>query len=138
MNEQSITISWDNNADGYSDILVVGNVDGRTHFRETFLSLDRIPPIYDISEKETSSNNTERSATIALLSPIIARMQMADKTSGQLISEQEYDLRFSFTDLVTIRKFAEIAGIRFDERKFRSRREFRMYVQSLMKEDKRN
>lgn len=35
-----------------------------------------------------------------------------------------------------IRKFAEIAGIKFDERKFRNRREFQMYFGESMKEYK--
>ena len=38
---------------------------------------------------------------------------------------------------MTIRKFAEIAGIRFDEQKFRNRREFRMYARSLLKMENR-
>lgn len=59
----------------------------------------------------------------------------SDKTSGQIISEQIQNSKFTLTDLVAIRKFAEIAGIKFDEQKFRNRREFRMYVRELMKEE---
>ena len=51
------------------------------------------------------------------------------------MSEQIQNSKFPLTDLVAIRKFAEIAGIKFDERKFRNRREFRMYVRELMKEE---
>lgn len=44
------------------------------------------------------------------------------------------DVIFPLTDLITIRKFAQIAGIKIDERKFRNRREFQMYFRELMKE----
>lgn len=42
-------------------------------------------------------------------------------------------MRFPFTDLPTIRKFAEIAGIEFDESKFSNRREFQQYFENLIK-----
>lgn len=83
---------------------------------------------------ETSGESAGNSATIALLTQLIAIIRKSDKTNGQIISEQEHNFKFLFTDLVVIRKFAEIAGITFDERKFRNRIEFRMYVQSLLKQ----
>lgn len=49
------------------------------------------------------------------------------------MNEQERNLKFPLTDLVVIRKFAEIAEIQFDETKFHNREEFRMYIRSLMK-----
>ena len=132
MNEQSITICWEKNADGSTDISVNGDIDGYTHFREAFLSLDNIPSVYCVSDKETSGESAGKSATIALLTQLIGIIRKSDKTGGQIISEQIQNSKFPLTDLVTIRKFAEIAGIRFDEQKFRNRREFRKYVQSLM------
>ena len=134
MNEQSITIRWERNADGSTDISVSGDKDYQTHFREAFLSLDNMPPLHDITERETSSESAGKSATIAFLTQLIEIIRKSDKTSGQIVSEQMQNSKFPLTDLVIIRKFAEIAGIKFDERKFRNRREFRMYVQSLMKE----
>ena len=68
---------------------------------------------------------------------LIAIIRKSDKTSGQIISEQMRNSKFPFTDLVPIRRFAEIAGIKFDEQKFRNRREFQMYFQSLLKGNKR-
>lgn len=38
MNEQSITIRWDKNPDGSTDISVSVDIDGQTYFREAFLS----------------------------------------------------------------------------------------------------
>lgn len=136
MNESSITIRWEKNADGGTDISVSGDIDGQTHFREAFLSLDNMPPLYDITERETSGESAGKSATIALLTQLIAIIRKSDKTSGQIISEQIQNSKSTLTDLVAIRKFAEIAGIKFDERKFRNRREFRMYVRSLLKMEK--
>ena len=74
--------------------------------------------------------------TAALLKQldIIGIIRKSDKTSGQIVSEQIQNSKLPFTDLVTIRKFAEIAGIKFDERKFRNRREFREYFGKLIRE----
>ena len=135
MNESSITIRWEKNPDGCTDISVSGAEDGQTLFREAFLSLDRLPSLHDITERETNGESAGKSATIALLTQLIGIIRKSDKTSGQIVSEQIQNSKFPFTDLVAIRKFAEIAGIKFDERKFRNRREFRMYVQSLMNKD---
>lgn len=135
MSESSITIRWEKNADGGTDILVSGEKEGQTHFREAFLSLDMLPPLYDISETKTSGESAGKSATIAFLTQLIGIIRKSDKTSGQIISEQIQNSKFPLTDLVAIRKFAEIAGIKFDERKFRNRREFQMYFRELMKEE---
>ncbi len=137
MNEQSIIIRWDKNPDGSTDISVNGDIDGHTHFREAFLSLDMLPPLYDISETETSGESAGNSATIALLIQLIAIIRKSDKTSGHIITEQVRNSKFPLTDLITIRKFAQIAGIKIDERKFRNRREFQLYFRELMKEYKR-
>lgn len=136
MSESSITIRWEKNADGGTDISVSGEKEGQTLFREAFLSLDRLPSLYDITERETSGESAGNSATIALLTQLIEIIRKSDKTSGHIITEQERNSRFPLTDLITIRKFAQIAGIKFDERKFRNRREFRMYVRSLLKMEK--
>ena len=66
MNEQSITIRWEKNADGGTDISVNGDMDGYTHFREAFLLLDNMPSLHDITERETSGESAGKSATIAL------------------------------------------------------------------------
>ena len=105
--------------------------------REAFLSLDNMPPLHDITERETSGESAGKSATIALLAQLIGIIRKSDKTSGQIVSEQIQNSKFPLTDLVAIRKFCEIAGIKFDERIFRNRREFQMYFQSLLKENKR-
>lgn len=133
MNESSITIRWVKNPDGSNDISVSGDINYQTHFREAFLSLDNMPPLHDITERETSGDSAGNSATIALLTQLIAIIRKSNKMSGRIISEQERNLKFPLTDLIAIRKFSEIAGIKIDEGKFRYRREFRMYVQSLFK-----
>ena len=137
MNEQSIKIRWVKNPDGSTDISVSGEKEGQTHFREAFLSLDNIPSVYCVSDKETSGESAGKSATIAFLTHLIEIIRKSDKTNGHIVSEQIQNSKFPLTDLVAIRKFAEIAGIKFDKQKFRNRREFRMYFQSLLKENKR-
>ena len=133
MNESSITIRWEKNADGGTDISVSGDINYQTHFREAFLSLDNMPPLHDITERETSGESAGNSATIAILTQLTAIIRKSDKRSGKIITEQMRNSKFPFTDLIPIRRFAEIAGIKFDERKFSNRREFQMYFQSLLK-----
>lgn len=135
MNEQSITIRWDKNPDGSTDISVNGAEYGQMLFREAFLSVDRLPMVHDISETNTSGESAGNSATIALLTQLIEIIRKSGKTSGHIITEQERNSKFPLTDLITIRKFAQIAGITIDERKFRNRREFQMYFRELMKEE---
>lgn len=137
MNEQSITIRWEKNADGGTDISVSGEKEGQTLFREAFLSLDRLPSLHDITERETSGESAGKSATIALLNSLIGIIRKSNKMSGCIVTEQERNIKFPFTDLITIRRFAQIVGIEIDERKFRNRREFQMYFQSLLKEGER-
>ena len=137
MNESSITIRWDKKPDGSTDISVNGDIDGQTHFREAFLSLDMLPSLYDITERETSGESAGNSATALLLCSLIEIIRKSNKINGHIITEQERNSKFPLTDLITIRKFAQIAGIKIDERKFRNRREFQMYFRELMKEYKR-
>ena len=111
-------------------------MDGRTLFGEPFFWWNLLPPLYDISETNTSGESAGNSATIALLTQLIAIIRKSDKTSGHIITEQKRNSKFPFTDMIIIRKFAQIAGITVDERKFRNRREFQMYFRELMKEDK--
>lgn len=85
-----------------------------------------------------SGEGAGNSVTIALLTQLIAIIRKSDKTSGQIISEQMLNTKFPLTDLVAIRKFCEIVGVKFDERKFRNRREFQMYFREFMEEYKGN
>lgn len=132
MNESSVTIRWEKNPNGSTDISVSGDKDYLPHFSEAFLSLDTL---HSVDERETSGESAGNSATIALLTQLIAIIRKSDKTSGQIISEQRRNIKFPFTDMPPIRRFAEIAGIKFDELKFRNRREFQLYFQSLLKEN---
>lgn len=72
MNEQSITIRWDKNPDGSIDISVSGDKDYLPHFKEAFLSLDTFPSVHSVDERETSGDSAGNSATIALLTQLIA------------------------------------------------------------------
>lgn len=134
MNEKSITIRWEKNADGGIDISVNGAEDGQTLFRETFLSVDRLPMVHDITERETSGDSAGNSATVAFLSSLIGIIRKSNKMSGCIVTEQERNMKFPLTDLITIRRFAQIVGIEIDERKFRNVREFREYFGRLIKE----
>lgn len=85
MNEQSITIRWDKNPDGSTDISVSVDIDGQTYFREAFLSLDMLPPLYDISETKTSGESAGNSATVSLLRNLIEIIRKSNKINGHII-----------------------------------------------------
>lgn len=125
MNESSITIRRVKNPDGSNDISVSGDINYQTHFREAFLSLDNMPPLHDITERETSGESAGKSATVALLSSLIGIIRKSNKMNGRIVTEQERNIKFPLTDLVHIRRFSQIVGIEIDERKFRNVREFR-------------
>ena len=55
----------------------------------------------------------------------------------RLFTDREIDSMFEFKELYTIRRFAEIAGVKFDESKFTNRKEFQEYFQKWLKEDKK-
>ncbi len=135
MNEQSITIRWEKNPDGSTDISVSGDKDYLPHFSEAFLSLDTLPSVHSVDERETSGESAGNSATASLLRSLIVIIRKSNKINGHIITELERNSKFPLTDLITIRKFAQIAGIKIDERKFRNRRDFQMYFRELMKEE---
>ena len=134
MNEQSITIRWVKNPDGSTDISVSGAEDGQTLFREAFLSLDRLPSLHDITARETSGESAGKSATITLLNSLITPIRNSNKINSCIVTEQERNMKFPLTDLITIRRFAQIVGTEIDERKFRNVREFREYFGKLIRE----
>ncbi len=132
MNESSITIRWERNPDGYTDISVCGEVDNQRYFKEAFLTLDRVPPLHGISETEISGESAGKSATITLLNLLTEVIGKSDKQSGHIITEQERNSKFPFIELVAIRKFARIAGIEIDERKFQNVSEFRRFFRTIL------
>lgn len=131
MNHSSITISWEKNSDGSTDISVSGEINSVPYFKEAFLTLDTPPFIYGVTERDTSAENAGNSATIALLNILTDVIRKSDKTEGRIISENEQNKKFQLLDMTTIRKFAMLAGIKIDESKFRNLSEFRQYIQRL-------
>ena len=133
MNESKLTIRWMQNDDWSTDISVCGEVNSLPRFKEVFLSLAKPIPIYDIKVDKTSSESATNSATTTLLTNLIGIIGKSVKADGHVISEKERNKTFIFSDLITIHKFAEIAGIELDESKFSSRREFQRYFNELLK-----
>lgn len=136
MNEQSITIRWEKIPMAVpiyrlAEIRIICRISARHFYRWThflrYISVD---------ERETSGESAGISATTTLLSNLIGIIRKSVKTDSRIVDKNDFDMRFPFTDLPTIRKFAEIAGIEFDERKFSNRREFQMYFRELIKEYK--
>ena len=134
MNVSSITIRWEKNPDGGTEIKVEGRREYMPYFREAFLSVEMPYAVNYVTERETRGESAGKSATLALLSNLIKIIRNSNKTNGRLINGKEHSLKFPLTDLITIRKFAEITGMEIDETKFRNRREFQMYFKTRLKE----
>lgn len=134
MNHSSITISWEKNSEGSTDISVNGDVNSVPYFKEAFLTVDTPPFIYGVTEKETDGENAGNSATVALLNILTNVIRKSDKTEGQIIGESEQNNRFQLFDMATIRKFATLAGIKIDGAKFRNLSEFRQYFNIRIKQ----
>ena len=121
------------NDDGSTDISVRGEVNSYPYFKEAFLSLDKPTPVRDITEEKTESESGANSATTTLLTNLIGIIRQSVKTNSRIVDKKDFDMRFPFTDIIAIRKFSEITGIEFDERKFSNRREFQRYFREIMK-----
>ena len=55
------------------------------------------------------------------------------KTDSHIFTDKEIDSVFEYRELNTIRRFAEIAGVKFDESKFKNRNEFQEYFKKWIK-----
>ena len=126
MDNTRLTITCEADEFGGYDINVTFERDYRTKFREAFLSVDKPIPPYLIEESDINGENAVKSATTAILSHIIGVINKSLKT-GHIFSDKEIDSMFEFKELYTIKRFSEIAGVKFDESKFKNRKEFQEY-----------
>ena len=91
-------------------------------------------PPYLIDESDIYGVGAVKSATTSILSHIknvIICKSM--KTDSRIFPDREIDSMFEFKELYTIRRFAEIVGVKFDEGKFTNRKEFQEYFQKWIK-----
>lgn len=133
MNHSSITISWEKNSDGSTDISVNGDVNSVPYFKEAFLTVDTPPFIYGVTERETNAENAGNSATVVLLNILTDVIRKSDKTKGRIVGESEQNNKFQLFDMATIRKFSTLTGLKIDETKFSSLSEFKRYFNSRIK-----
>ena len=137
MNNTRLTITCEENQDGGYNVDVIYEKDYRTKFREAFLSVDAPMPIRLIEEKEINDESAEKSASVKILKHINEVVAKSMKTENRIFTDKEVDSLFEFKELYTIQRFAEIAGVKFDESKFKNRKEFREYFQKWIKEEKK-
>ncbi len=127
MDNTRLTIACEENREGGYEIEVTFERDYRTKFREALLSVDKPIPPYLIEESGINGENAVKSATTAMLSHIIGVINKSLKTDSHIFSDKEIDSMFEFKELYTIKRFSEIAGVKFDESKFKNRKEFQEY-----------
>ena len=134
MDNTRLTITCEVNREGGYEIDVSFERDYRPKFREAFISLDRPMPPYLIKESDINGVGAVKSATTSILSHIKNIIGKSMKTDSHIFTDKEIDSMFEFKELYTIRRFAEIAGVKFDESKFTNRKEFQEYFQKCLKE----
>lgn len=137
MDNTRLTIACEENRDGGYDIDVSFERDYRLKFREAFLSVDKPIPPYFIEESDINGVGAIKSATTSILSHIKNVIGKSMKNDSRIFTDREIDSMFEFKELYTIRRFAEIAGVKFDESKFTNRKEFQEYFQKWLEEDKK-
>lgn len=80
-------------------------------------------PPYLIEESDINDVGAVKSAATSILSHIKNVIGKSMKTDSRIFTDKEIDSMFEFKELYTIRRFAEIAGVKFDESKFTNRKE---------------
>lgn len=137
MDNTRLTITCEENREGGYEIDVSFERDYRPKFREAFLSVEKPIPPYFIKENDINGAGAVKSATTSILSHIKNVIGKSMKTDSRIFTDKEIDSMFEFKELYTIRRFAEIAGVKFDESKFTNRKEFQEYFQKWLEEDKK-
>ena len=137
MDNTRLTITCEENREGGYEIEVTFERDYRPKFREAFLSVDKPIPPYFIEERGIKGESAGNSAVTSILSHIKNVIGKSMKADSRIFTDREIDSMFEFKELYTIRRFAEIAGVKFDESKFTNRKEFQEYFQKWLKEDKK-
>ena len=117
MDNTRLTIACKESREGGYEIDVTFERDSRIKFREAFISLDRPMPPYLIKENDINGVGAVKSATTSILSHIKNVIGKSMKTDSRIFTDREIDSMFEFKELYTIRRFAEIAGVKFDESK---------------------
>ena len=137
MDNTRLTIACEENREGGYEIDVTFERDSRIKFRDAFISLDRPMPPYLIEESDINGVGAVKSAATSILSHIKNVIGKSMKTDSRIFTDKEIDSMFEFKELYTIRRFAEIAGVKFDESKFTNHKEFQEYFQKWLKEEKK-
>lgn len=135
MNRTIITIEQIEEDNGSRQLSICGKRNGRTHFVETF-EVDTAPSlsVHFFGKEEIESYNASKSAASSSLSKILNDINQGEKTYGRIISLEEVNAKFPVTDLLTIRNFERIAGIRFEYSKFKTLAQFQSYFNSLLRQ----
>lgn len=115
-------------------ISVTASRNGQNCFNEVFRSknLDDHPLHTLSTERIEGTENAENSVSANLLWNIISDVCHSEKTSSKALYRQERS-KFELTDLIDIKRFEQIANVKFDYGRFHSLKEFQVYFKSLMK-----
>ena len=134
MNDTRISIMCeDSEFDDCYNVVFTLERNYRSKFKEVFLSTNVPLPPYLIEEENINDANAVKSASVKLLSHIKDIISNSMKTDSHIFTDKEIDSVFEYRELNTIRRFAEIAGVKFDESKFKNRKEFQEYFRKWIK-----
>lgn len=127
MDESRIIIYWKEQGDDTYDIEVVGYINFKQYFSEAFYSIEKPLSVLSVSGSSISGEIACKSVTSTLMKYITNIIDKSVKTKGQIFTQKELNSKFPFVDLIAIKRFEEIIGIKFDHSRFNNRAEFQEY-----------
>ena len=127
MDESRIIIDWKEQGDDTYDIEVVGYRNFKQYFSEAFYSIEKPLSVLSVSGNSIRGEIACKSATSTLMKYITNIIDKSVKTKGHIFTQKELNSKFPFVDLIAIKRFEEIIGIKFDHSRFNNRAEFQEY-----------
>lgn len=127
MADTKITIIYKENEDRITDISLTAERNYTPIFTEAFFTQEKPLSVHLIKDKDILSENAAKSGAEQILSNLTELIRNSLKMKARVFTQEELDLKSQITDYPIIKRFEEIADIKFDWSKFNNRREFREY-----------
>lgn len=130
-----ITILTIQDEDNVTEIRLTAERDYNSIFLEAFSSVESPLGVHLIEKKDIVGESVANSGSCQILSNLLEVISNGVKTNGRKYSQEELDLKSQITDFPVIKRFEEIAGVKFDWSKFSNAREFKNYFHRFFSEE---
>lgn len=134
MADTKITIVCREGEDHITDISLTAERNYTPIFTEAFSIQEKPLSVHLIKEKDILSENAAKSGAEQILSNLTELIRNSLKMKARVFTQEELDFKSQITDYPIIKRFEEIADIKFDWSKFNNRREFKEYFWKLINE----